>query len=107
MPNDIEAEVKAMLKEGLTDTLTGLLNEEEDADYLEEKTCQIARQAALMACAAEGKRDEHERNIRHLMATIQSAATVRYIKLYSQGQDAFIAVLDGLIKLSIRLLLSA
>ena len=95
--DDIESTVKA----ALTDALMGVWHKDTDPAMIERLAGDIAEQKILATAAkaigdVEGQQ-RHQQNLRHLLATVESIATSRYVKAYQQGILAFSGALRAVI----------
>ena len=80
-----------LAKETLTILLEGVWEEESDVELVDKTAGDIALQTILMAAAATTEeKDEHYRNIQHLMATVTSIAASRYVLTAGKGLATFI-----------------
>ena len=93
-------QIRTVIEKAIKEAFSGIW-EQEDAVFLEKLAQDIAEQKILAVTAPPEKKQEHEENIRTLMAHAQTEATRRYIVLYGQGVRAFTAAVKAMVTLII------
>jgi len=92
--------MKQTVVDAITGVLHGVWNQDTDPARIDQWAQDIAEQKILAAAALTPEQaDVHNRNVAHLLATVESIATARYIKAYSVGLDAFIGAVKAVISL--------
>lgn len=70
--------------------------QEEDDVFLSQMATDIAREKVLAATSANPK--EHERNLLHLAATVQSEVTRKKLKIGKKSEDLLVRVISTVIR---------
>ncbi len=88
------------VKDALTGILRGVWNQDTDPGRIEKWAQDLAEQKILAAAAdTQEEADKHNRNVAHILATVESIAQARYIKAYGEGLNAFIGAVKAVIAL--------
>ena len=96
------------VKDALIGILRGVWNQDTDPDKINLWAQDIAEQKILAAAApTQEEKDLHNRNVAHLLATVESVAQARYIKAYGEGLNAFIGAVKAVISLIVTTALSS
>ena len=96
------------LKDALTGILRGVWDQDADPALVSKYAQDIAEQKILATAApTQEEKDKHNRNVAHLLVTIESIATARYQKAYSEGLNSFIGAVRAVINLIVQTALTS
>ena len=103
-----QKEIEQTVRDALIGILHGVWDQDNDPALVTKYAMDIAEQKILAAAAdTQEEKDKHNRNVAHLLVTIESTAMARYQKAYSEGLNAFIGAVKAVIALIVTTALSS